>query len=142
MQKLLSFIVLAVVCSVFANAKNTYYFSNGELPPQCADIFISLVKESSFDFAMWASGYNKSVEAFKDSVAFMFDSVNEAQIVAKLFIDSDSKEFQGTSTIGWVEYDFGTKTLIDTMKEVELKFPHNLADKLESCVKKITEREK
>ncbi|MGX2985221.1 hypothetical protein ACWIWK_07115 [Helicobacter sp. 23-1048] len=136
MQKILRFIVLLIACSVFANAKNTYYFSDNELTPQCADIFISLVKESSFDFAMWASGYNKSVEAFKDSVAFMFDSVNEAQIVAKLFIDSESKEFQGTGTIGWVEYDFGTKTLIDTMKEVELKFPQNLADKLESCVKK------
>lgn len=136
MQKIIRFIVLVVVCSVFANAKNTYYFSNNELTPQCADIFISLVKESSFDFAMWASGYDKSVEAFKDSVAFMFDSVDEAQILAKLFIDSDSKEFQGTGTIGWVEYDFGTKTLIDTMKEVELKFPRNLADMLESCVKK------
>ncbi len=136
MQKILRFIVLVVMCGVFANAKNTYYFSDNELTPQCADIFISLVKESSFDFAMWASGYDKSVEAFKDSVAFMFDSVNESHIVAKLLIDSDSKEFQGTGTIGWVEYDFGTKTLIDTIKEVELKFPQNLADRLESCVKK------
>ena len=138
MQKLLRFIVLLIACSVFANAKNanTYYFSNNKLKPQCVDIFISLVKESSFDFAMWASGYNKSVEAFKDSVAFMFDSVDEGHILAKLFVDSDSKEFQGTGTIGWVEYDFGTKTLIDTMQEVELQSPQNLADKLQSCVKK------
>lgn len=137
MKKLLRFIVLVVACSVFANVKNanTYYFSNGELPPQCADIFISLVKESSFDFAMWASGYNKSVESFKGGLAFMFDSIDERQIVARLFMDSNSKEFQGTGTIGWVEYDFGTKTLIDTIQEVELIFPRNLADKLESCVK-------
>lgn len=137
-KSLFIFAILTLQIIVLAQEpqRNVTYFSqNVVLNPQCADIFISLVKESSFDFAMWANGYNKSIEAFKNSVAFMFDGVNEAQIVAKLFIDSDSKEFQGTGTIGWIEYDFGTKTLIDSIKEVELKFPQNLADRLESCVK-------
>lgn len=132
------FVILALQIIVLAQEpqRNATYFSqNIVINPQCADIFISLVKESSFDFAMWASGYDKSVESFKDSVAFMFDSVDERQIVAKLFMDSDSKEFQGTGTICWVEYDFGTKTLIDTIQEVELIFPQNLANRLESCIK-------
>ena len=132
------FILLLLQTTVLAQEiqKNTRYFNQDlVMNPRCADIFISLVKKSDFDFATWANGYGKSVQELKNNVSFMFDSVDETQILAKLFINSDFQEFQGTSTIGWIQYDFNSKTLSDFIQEKELNSSQELANDLESCIK-------
>lgn len=101
---------------------------------RCVKIFVNLVKSSDFDFKSWSG--DKSIEWVKEHISFEFDTWDKRIILARLFFDwqdSRNDEFQGTGTIGFVEYDRQTQKLQDVNLEVSLHFDKRLAKSLESC---------
>lgn len=116
--------------------KTRIYFSPNIVPqnPQCVEIFVNMVKES-FDCGYWCADEGK--EWFKEYVSFEFDAWDNDKILVKLFFDwinKNSKEFQGTGTITWLEYDIDTQKLKDSVQEKDLVINANLANKFNDCL--------
>ncbi|MCX2716697.1 hypothetical protein OQH61_02990 [Helicobacter sp. MIT 21-1697] len=101
---------------------------------QCVKVFVNLVKSSDFNFKSWRG--DKSIEWVKEHTSFEFDTWDKHTILVRLFFDwqdSSSDGFQGTGTIGFVEYDRQIQKLQDSTLEIPLRFDKSLAKKLESC---------
>ncbi len=134
-------IILTIIMINICFAEDFYktrIFFNQDLQqpnPQCVNHFVNLVKTSSYDFKVWSA--NKDEKWTKEHLSFLFDTWNDEEIVAKLFFDSKSEDFQGTNTITWIRFDIRKQILQDSIQEVDLRFDKILADKLESCLNSV-----
>ena len=135
MKKLSIIFILFISLGYTQEAKLTQvYFDENLTNLQCVKIFVNLVRSSEFDFKAWRG--DKSVEWVKEHISFEFDTWDKHTILVRLFFDwqdSGGDEFQGTGTIGFVEYDRATQQLQDANLEFPLSFDKSLAKKLESC---------
>ena len=88
----------------------------------CYDYLTELIRSSNFPF--------ENIK--KEKVNTLIDEDNGEIIRAKLFFDTE-----GTGTIGWVEYHFKDRILLNTSANREepetLKFNIDYAKKFESC---------
>ena len=88
----------------------------------CYDYLTELIRSSNFPF--------ENIK--KEKVNTLIDEDNGEIIRAKLFFDTE-----GTGTIGWVEYHFKVRKLLNTSANLEepetLKFNIDYAKKFESC---------
>ena len=135
MKKLCIAFILFIGLGYTQEAKPTQvYFDHNLTNLQCVRIFVDLVRSSDFDFENW--GGDKGIEWIKEHISFLFDTWDKDIILVKLFFDwqdSGKNEFQGTGTIGFVDYDRKTQKLQNSLLEKPLKFDKSLTKKLESC---------
>lgn len=134
MKKLYIIFALFISLGYAQEAKLTQvYFDENLTNLQCVKIFVNLVRSSDFDFKAWRG--DKSVEWVKEHISFEFDTWDKHTILVRLFFDwqDSNRDFQGTGTIGFVEYNRGTQQLQDNNLELPLNFDTSLAKKLESC---------
>lgn len=121
-MKRLSIIFILFISLGYAQvAKPTQvYFDESLITLQCVKIFVNLVRSSDFDFKAWRG--DKSVEWVKEHISFEFDTWDKHTILVRLFFDwqDSNRDFQGTGTIGFVEYDRQTQRLQDNNLELPL----------------------
>ena len=131
--------ILFLTLTFAQNPKETrIYFSENltQLNPQCVEIFTKIVKTSNYEFETYRG--DKNIQWVKEHISFEFDTWDNDKILVKLFfdwVDKNSKEFQGTGTITWFEYDIKTQKLKDIVQEKDLVINVNLANKLNDCLK-------
>ena len=135
MKKLFIFFVLFISLGYTQEAKTTQvYFDENLTNLQCVKVFVNLIKSSDFNFKSWRG--DKSIEWVKEHTSFEFDTWDKHTILVRLFFDwqdSSNDGFQGTGTIGFVEYDRQIQKLQDSTLKTPLRFDKSLAKKLESC---------
>lgn len=139
-MKRISIIFILFSTLTFAqNPKETkiYFSQNLSQPnPQCVEVFIKLAKTSNYEFESYRG--DRDTQWVKEHISFEFDTWDNDKILVKLFfdwVDNNSREFQGTGTITWIEYDIKTKTLKDSVQEKNLAINANLANKFNDCLK-------
>lgn len=118
--------------------KTRIYFSQNltQPNPQCVEVFVKLIKTSNYEFEFYRG--DKTIQWVKEHISFEFDTWDNDKILVKLFfdwVDKNSREFQGTGTITWLEYDIKTKTLKDNVQEKELIVDINLANQFNDCLR-------
>lgn len=118
--------------------KTRIYFSQNltQPNPQCVEVFVKLVKASNYEFESYRG--DRDTQWVKEHISFEFDTWDNDKILVKLFfdwVDKNSREFQGTGTITWLEYDINTKTLKDNVQEKELIVDVNLANQFNDCLR-------
>ncbi|TLD84804.1 hypothetical protein [Helicobacter sp. MIT 05-5294] len=139
MKRIFMVFILSLTSTFAQNPKETriYFSENLTQPnPQCVEIFTKIAKTSNYEFETYRG--DKNIQWLKEYISFEFDTWNNDKILVKLFFDwgdKNNKEFQGTGTITWFEYDIKTQTLKDNMQEKELVINQNLANKFNDCLK-------
>lgn len=118
--------------------KTRIYFSQNltQPNPQCVEIFTKIAKTSNYEFEFYRG--DKTIQWVKEHISFEFDTWDNDKILVKLFfdwVDKNNKEFQGTGTITWLEYDIKTQKLKDSVQERDLVINANLANKFNDCLK-------
>ena len=118
--------------------KTRIYFSQNltQPNPQCVEIFTKIAKTSNYEFEFYRG--DKTIQWVKEHISFEFDTWDNDKILVKLFfdwVDKNDKEFQGTGTITWLEYDIKTQKLKDSVQERDLVINANLANKFNDCLK-------
>lgn len=139
MKKAFIVFVLFLTLTFANNPKETRIYFSEDLTqpnPQCVAYFVNLVKTSNYEFGTYME--NKNIQWTKQHISFEFDTWDSDRILVRLFFDwegKNNKEFQGTGTITWLEYDIKTQTLKDNIQEKELVVKHNMANKFNECLK-------
>lgn len=131
--------ILFLTLTFAQNPKETrIYFSQNltQSNPQCVEIFTKIVKTSNYEFESYRG--DKNIQWVKEHISFEFDTWDNDKILVRLFfdwVDKNSKEFQGTGTITWLEYDIKTQKLKDSVQDKDLITNVNLANKFNDCLK-------
>lgn len=139
MKRIFIFFILFSSLTFAQNPHKTriYFSQNLTQPnPQCVEVFIKLVKASNYEFESYRG--DRDTQWVKEHISFEFDTWDNDKILVKLFfdwVDKNSREFQGTGTITWLEYDINTKTLKDNVQEKELIVDINLANQFNDCLR-------
>ncbi|QOQ95459.1 MULTISPECIES: hypothetical protein [Helicobacter] len=139
MKRIFIFFILFSSLTFAQNPHKTriYFSQNLTQPnPQCVEVFVKLVKASNYEFESYRG--DRDTQWVKEHISFEFDTWDNDKILVKLFfdwVDKNSREFQGTGTITWLEYDINTKTLKDNVQEKELIVDVNLANQFNDCLR-------
>ena len=139
MKRIFIFFILFSSLTFSQNPHNTriYFSQNLTQPnPQCVEVFVKLIKASNYEFESYRG--DRDTQWVKEHISFEFDTWDNDKILVKLFfdwVDKNSREFQGTGTITWLEYDIKTKTLKDSVQGKSLVIGANLANKFNDCLK-------
>lgn len=139
MKRIFIFFILFSSLTFAQNPHKTriYFSQNLTQPnPQCVEVFVKLVKVSNYEFESYRG--DRDTQWVKEHISFEFDTWDNDKILVKLFfdwVDKNSREFQGTGTITWLEYDINTKTLKDNVQEKELIVDVNLANQFNDCLR-------
>lgn len=139
MKRIFMVCVLFLTFTFAQNPKETRIYFPQNLPqpnPQCVEVFVKLAKTSNYEFESYRG--DRDTQWVKEHISFEFDTWDNDKILVKLFFDwtdKNSREFQGTGTITWLEYDIKTQTLKDSVQEKHLVINANLANKFNDCLK-------
>ncbi|BAM32813.1 MULTISPECIES: hypothetical protein [Helicobacter] len=139
MKRIFIFFILFSSLTFAQNPHKTriYFSQNLTQPnPQCVEVFVKLVKAGNYEFESYRG--DRDTQWVKEHISFEFDTWDNDKILVKLFfdwVDKNSREFQGTGTITWLEYDINTKTLKDNVQEKELIVDVNLANQFNDCLR-------
>lgn len=139
MKRIFIFFILFSTLTFAQNPKETKIYFSQNLPqpnPQCVEVFVKLIKTSNYEFETYIG--DRDTQWVKEHISFEFDTWDNDKILVKLFfawVDNNSREFQGTGTITWLEYDIKTKTLKDSVLEKHLVINANLANRFNDCLK-------